>query len=263
MNNNILSKILKSKTQEIKNLQQKTSLDSIQVQACSIAKQSQKIPIQKGKLKLIAEVKHKSPSKGIIRQNFDYLDLAKSFSSQGAYVISVLTEAQYFGGSIQFLKQINDKLETPLLQKDFIISSYQIYQARVAGASLVLLIQSVLKDRLKDFIQLCLQLQLRPLIEVHTLSELQQALAVIKKLQLQTEVLLGINNRNLNTFEVDIDTGLNLLKTIKQDCPQIFTVAESGFFEVSQLQKIDQAGFDAVLIGEGLAKNPNLIKYFN
>jgi indole-3-glycerol phosphate synthase len=203
---------------------------------------------------LIAEVKKASPSKGVIREDFDPVAIARSYEQGGATCLSVLTDKQFFQGSFEYLKQIRQAIDLPLLCKDFIIYPYQMYYARLHGADAVLLIAAILSDKdLQYFIKIAATLGLTPLIEVHTLAELDRVLA------LQEVSLIGINNRNLEDFSVDIETTRTLLaeRQSQMQSRDIVVVSESGLFTSQDIQYVAQAGAQAVLIGESLMKQPD------
>lgn len=203
---------------------------------------------------VIAEVKKASPSKGVIREDFDPVAIARSYEQGGATCLSVLTDKQFFQGSFEYLKQIRQAIDLPLLCKDFIIYPYQMYYARLHGADAVLLIAAILSDKdLQYFIKIAATLGLTPLIEVHTLAELDRVLA------LQDVSLIGINNRNLEDFSVDIETTRTLLveRQSQMQNRDILVVSESGLFTNQDIQRVAQAGAKAVLIGESLMKQPN------
>lgn len=203
---------------------------------------------------VIAEVKKASPSKGVIREDFDPVAIARSYEQGGATCLSVLTDKQFFQGSFEYLKQIRQAIDLPLLCKDFIIYPYQMYYARLHGADAVLLIAAILSNKdLQYFIKIAATLGLTPLIEVHTLAELDRVLA------LQDVSLIGINNRNLEDFSVDIETTRTLLaeRQSQMQSRDIVVVSESGLFTSQDLQYVAQAGAQAVLIGESLMKQPD------
>jgi indole-3-glycerol phosphate synthase len=193
---------------------------------------------------LIAEIKQRSPSRGQLAQQFDPFELARLYSQNGARAISVLTDERYFGGSLEILKAIAalpDRL--PLLRKDFICDAYQLHEARAAGADAVLLIVAgLVESEMQDLYNQAVELGLTPLVEVHTLEELEAGLRL-------NPVLLGINNRDLNTFEVHLETSLML-------CPHVpdgvILVAESGIHSWQDAANLAQAGVDAILVGEAL-----------
>ena len=202
---------------------------------------------------LIAEVKKASPSKGVIRENFDPVAIAKSYQQGGASCISVLTDKEFFQGSFENLKLVRQAVDLPLLCKEFVIYPYHIYLARTKGADAILLIAAILSDRdLQYFVKIVNSLGMTPLIEVHTLEELDRVLAI------EGVSLIGINNRNLEDFSVDLQTTCKLLElrgeTIRKRGIQV--VSESGLHTNTELNLVREAGADAVLIGESLVKQP-------
>lgn len=196
---------------------------------------------------IIAEIKRQSPSKGPLWINLDPAALAKTYEKAGAFAISVLTEPDYFMGNVSDLTAARKVVDVPLLYKDFIISPYQLWEARAAGADMALLIVALLKEQTADFICLAKEAGLEPLIEVHDGQELDTAINAGAK-------LVGINNRNLKTFEVNISTTRELLPKIPAD---VFAISESGLKSAADLDLLSQEGAKAFLIGESLVKSNN------
>jgi indole-3-glycerol phosphate synthase len=195
--------------------------------------------------RIIAEVKKASPSKGIIREDFNPVELACTFEANGAVALSVLTDKKYFQGNIDYLESIKRATALPLLDKDFIIDPYQIYQARIYGADALLLIAAILPDDLLlDYLALTDHLGLSALVEVHTLDELKRVLPM-------NVSIIGINNRNLTTFQVTLETSLELLNYIPEDT---IVVSESGIESKKDIISLRERGIDAFLIGEALMK---------
>ncbi|GAB4523154.1 MAG: indole-3-glycerol phosphate synthase TrpC [Pleurocapsa sp.] len=204
---------------------------------------------------LIAEVKKASPSKGVIRADFDPVAIALAYEQGGASCISVLTDSKFFQGDFAYLRQVRSNVQLPLLCKEFIVNPYQIYFARVNGADAVLLIAAILSDReIAQFLEITKQLGMTALIEVHTEAELDRVLNIP-----QVE-LIGINNRNLNDFSVDLKTTQDLLEKRQAKINQqgITIVSESGLYTPEDLAFVAQAGADAVLVGESLVKQHDL-----
>lgn len=202
---------------------------------------------------LIAEVKKASPSKGVIREDFDAVAIAKSYSQAGASAISVLTDQKFFQGSWENLANVRAAVDNPLLCKDFIIYPYQIYLARSYGADAVLLIAAILSDQdLQYFVKIAKALSMTPLIEVHTLQELDRVLS------LDSVTLVGVNNRNLEDFSVELQTTCQLLEARGNQLQErgILVVSESGLHTSADIDKVASAGAAAVLIGESLVKQP-------
>lgn len=215
-----------------------------------------------GQIALIAEVKKASPSKGLLCPNFDPLALAWTYAANGAAAISVLTDAKYFQGELTSLTQIRHYLSvsnflltssfllpTPILRKDFIFHPYQVYEARAAGADALLLIAAVLGDTdLPDLLALTRSLGMTALVEVHNRAELERVLP------LQPH-LIGVNNRNLYDFSVDLQTCIELRQYVP---PEVCFVAESGIHTTADVTRLAQAGINAILVGEALVKSKDV-----
>ena len=194
---------------------------------------------------VIAEVKKASPSKGILRPDFIPADIAQSYAEHGAACLSVLTDQQFFQGSIDYLKQARASCDLPVLRKDFMVDAYQVYEARAMGADCILLIAACLDDaQMKSLEALAMSLDMSVLVEVHDSAELDRAL------KLKTP-LLGINNRNLKTFEVSLDATLGMLKDVPADR---LLVTESGITTAADVQRMRSAGVQAFLVGEAFMR---------
>ncbi len=207
--------------------------------------------IAAGKPAVIAEVKKASPSKGVLRADFIPADIAQSYAENGAACLSVLTDKDFFQGSIDFLKQARASCDLPVLRKDFIVDPYQVYESRVMGADCILLIAACLDDvQMKSLEALALSLDMAVLVEVHDRPELDRAL------KLKTP-LIGINNRNLKTFEVSLETTLGLRKEVPADR---LLVTESGITTPADVARLREAGIGAFLVGEAFmrAEEPGL-----
>lgn len=199
-------------------------------------------------MSFICEVKKASPSKGLIAPNFPYLDIAKEYQAAGAAAISCLTEPYWFQGSDQYLKEIVQAVTIPVLRKDFTVDEYMIYGAKVLGASAVLLICAILDDgQLKDYLALAHSLGLSALVEAHDETELNRALSA-------GAGIIGVNNRDLRTFTVDVSNSLRLRKLAP---PEVLFVSESGIKTPEDIQKLYDNGTNAVLIGETLMRAPD------
>lgn len=202
--------------------------------------------VAKEGISFICEVKKASPSKGVIAENFPYLEIARDYEKAGADCISVLTEPDYFKGDDRFLREINDVVSIPTIRKDFIIDEYMIYEAKTLGASCVLLIAALLDtDTIKRYKEICDNIGLSALVEAHNGSEIESALAAGAR-------MIGVNNRDLKTFEVDINNSLRLRKLVPED---ILFVAESGIKTSRDIRALRDFGVDAVLIGETLMRS--------
>ena len=254
----ILEKIVWHKQQEITQMHRNLPLAELQDRV-SNAPSPRDFPLalqqSSSQLSLIAEVKKASPSKGVIRADFDPVEIAQAYERGGAACLSVLTDRKFFQGSFDNLVAIRQRVELPLLCKEFIIDPYQIYLARVAGADAVLLIAAILSDQeLQEFLQVIQSLGMNALVEVHTLAELDRVLA------LSGVRLVGVNNRNLEDFTVDIGTTQQLLTKRREQLHNldITLVSESGLYTPADLALVAEAGARTVLIGESLVKQTDL-----
>jgi indole-3-glycerol phosphate synthase len=192
-------------------------------------------------LRVIAELKRASPSRGLLRRQYRRRELAQGYESAGAAALSVLTEEDFFMGSLRDLEEVREAVRLPVLSKDFILDAYQVYESVAAGADALLLIVAALDDRdLRSLIELSRRLGVEALVEVHTAGELERATAAGAR-------ILGVNNRNLKTLEVDLETSFRLRAKIPAGC---LAVSESGIKTAADLRRLSKAGFDAVLIGE-------------
>lgn len=201
--------------------------------------------LRKPEISFICECKKASPSKGIIAEEFPYLEIAKSYEAAGADCISVLTEPKWFLGNDQYLKEIAGAVSIPCIRKDFTVDEYMIYEAKVLGASAVLLICSILQEnQIKNYIRICDTLGLSALVEAHDKREVQTALCAGAR-------IIGVNNRNLKDFSVDTDNSRKLRSLIPRD---VLFVSESGVGSAEDVTKLREIGADAVLIGETLMR---------
>ncbi|PJF41162.1 MAG: indole-3-glycerol phosphate synthase TrpC [Chloroflexi bacterium] len=194
---------------------------------------------------LIAEVKHASPSKGVLIKDFDPVALGTTYAASGAAAISVLTDERFFQGHLDFLANVRQAVDVPVLRKEFIIDPYQVYEGRAAGADAILLIVAALTDtQLHDLYAIINELGMAALVEVHNEAEMERALKLEAK-------LIGINNRDLKTFDVDIEITRQLAKLAPDD---VTLVAESGLLNADAVRQMGEVGAHAVLVGEGLVK---------
>jgi indole-3-glycerol phosphate synthase len=199
-------------------------------------------------IRLIAEVKRASPTKGLIRPDLDAATMAQEYSANGAAAISVLTQDEHFGGSLADLVAVRQAVDLPVLRKDFIVEPYQVYEARAYGADAALLIVAILTPtQLKELVRLAHALGLTALVETHTAREVEEALAA-------DAPVVGINNRNLRDFSVDLSTTLQLRPLIPSE---VITVSESGIRTPEDVRLLREAGVDAVLVGEALVASAN------
>jgi indole-3-glycerol phosphate synthase len=228
--------------------------ETVKSQALEMAKRESvhNFPFEKaiaeGDISFICEVKKASPSKGVIAEDFPYLEIAKDYEKAGANCISVLTEPEYFKGEDRFLKEINETVSIPTIRKDFIIDSYQIYEAKLLGASCVLLIAALLDtDTIREYKAICDELGLSALVEAHDEKELQSAINAGAR-------MIGVNNRDLKTFTVDIHNSTRLRNLVPKE---ILFVAESGIKTAEDIQVLREAGVNGVLVGETLMRSKN------
>jgi indole-3-glycerol phosphate synthase len=253
----ILEEIVWQKEEEVAQRRDRVPLLELQKQVLTLPPPRNFLEaVRSGKTNpaVIAEVKKASPSQGVIRADFDPVTIAQSYMAGGASCLSVLTDEKFFQGSFENLSKIRAVTDLPLLCKDFVIYPYQMYLARVHGADAVLLIAAILPDKdLAYFLKIAQTLNMTALVEVHTLEELDRVLV------LEGVTLVGINNRNLEDFSVDLQTTTELLearRTIFQ-ARQITVVSESGLHTAADLQRVAAAGASAVLIGESLMRQPD------
>ena len=246
----ILNKILASKKTEVAASKLAVSLDQLQAQAEAQGEPRDFVgsihkKVMANKAAVIAEIKKASPSKGVIREDFKPAEIAKSYEKAGAACLSVLTDEQYFQGSAAYLKQARAACKLPVLRKDFIIDEYQVFEARAMGADCILLIVAALElAQMQKLEALANELGMAVLVEVHDADELALAL------QLETP-LIGINNRNLRTFEVSLQTTLDLLKIMPEDR---FVVTESGIFTPEDVKLMMNNQVQGFLVGEAFMR---------
>lgn len=247
----ILDKIVASTRKRVAQEKERQSPKEIQVQALAMESRTD-FPFEKmlhtDGISFICEVKKASPSKGVIAEDFPYLDIAREYEQAGAGAISVLTEPEFFQGSPRYLQEIRPAVKLPLLRKDFIIDEYQIYQAKILGADAALFICAILDAAtLKEYIQLCDRLGLSALVEAHDEAEMQQAVAAGAR-------VIGVNNRNLKDFTVDIENSVRL----REKAPAaVAFVAESGIKTRQDVKRLEDSKVNAALIGETLMRSPD------
>lgn len=246
----ILKKILARKVEEISEACESTSLRKLSELAAAASEprrfiNSMQSRIAKGEAAIIAEIKKASPSKGVIREDFDPADIARSYSDGGAACLSVLTDRDFFQGAPEYLQSARNACDLPVIRKDFIIDEYQVYEARAMDADCILLIVAALGDaQMAELNGLAGHLGMDVLIEAHDAEELSRALAL-------SPSLVGINNRDLRTFEVSLDTTLDLLNQIPDDC---LVVTESGILSGEDVMLMRQNNVNAFLVGEAFMR---------
>ena len=249
----ILQQIVAAKHQEVSAARARKPLADVRTDAQSRVLTrdflgAMRTKIAAGHPAVIAEIKKASPSKGVLRPDFEPADIAQSYAEHGAACISVLTDKGFFQGSVDYLKQARASCHLPVLRKDFMVDAYQIYESRAMGADAVLLIAACLDDaQLIEFEDIAQSLDMAVLVEVHDAAELARAL------RLKTP-LLGVNNRNLKSFEVSLDTTLSLLKEVPADR---LLVTESGILQRDDVLRMGAAGVNAFLVGEAFMRAPD------
>jgi len=243
----ILQKIVENTRENLKVKKKKLSLEEIKssLRELSLPKSNFKSNISNKNEAIIAEIKKASPSAGIISKDFNPVSKAKDYEAFGASALSILTEEDFFLGSIEYLKAIKKITNLPILRKDFIIDKYQIYESKLIGADCILLIVSILSDQqIEEFVEIAKKLELDYLIEVHDENELKRA-------ELYEDALIGVNNRNLKTFEVDLDNSVRLRNLFIKN--NIF-IAESGIKSKKDVDYLKSNNIKVFLIGESLMK---------
>ena len=246
----ILEKIVAVKREEIAAAKNKVSVEAMRADAESRVltrdfEGALRRKIAAGRAAVIAEIKKASPSKGVLREDFIPADIAQSYAEQGAACLSVLTDRQFFQGRADYLKQARASCDLPVLRKDFVVDPYQVYESRAMGADCILLIVACLEDaQMAELERIAHGLDMAVLVEVHDREELQRAL------RLKTP-LVGINNRNLRTFEVTLDTTLGMLADVPTNR---LLITESGILAKPDVQQMRAAGVHAFLVGEALMR---------
>lgn len=264
---NILEEIIAYKKMEVDKTRSVFSLDEIKKKAKlknrNIRTFTQKLKekLDKKEIGLIAEVKKASPSKGIIREDFNPVEIALAYESGGASCLSVLTEEKYFQGDKKYIEQIKDRVALPILRKDFIVDPYQIFESVNIGADCILLIVGAVgvchdKPLLTDLLELSRDNNLDVLMEVHDDKEMEIALDSISKAK--SNVLLGINNRNLKTFDISLDVTRNLVRKYKKDLIDKVIISESGILKNEDIKSLMECGVYSFLVGESLMRENDI-----
>lgn len=253
MSENILQKIIQHKRKEVAEHSKRLPLELLKKRVAEVrpARVSFSRALRRtGEVALIAEVKRRSPSRGIIVDDFNLMDIITAYSEAGADAISVLTDSEFFGGSPEYLAASRQMTGQPLLRKDFIIDIYQIYESRFLGAdALLLLVGALTGQELKEFIELTCALGMEALVETRTPGEIEQALVAGAS-------IIGINNRDLRSLQVELKTTRELINYINK--PDITVVSESGIKTRADIQTLGSYGVDAVLVGESLMTSGDL-----
>lgn len=244
---NILDEIAEHAKQRVAELKKNKSLEEIKEEAFNLPKGDFEFEkaLRKDDIAFICECKKASPSKGLIAEDFDYINIAKEYEVAGADCISVLTEPKWFFGKDEYLKDIANTVDVPCLRKDFTVDEYMIYEAKILGAKAVLLICSILtKEQIREYIEICDKLGISAIVESHDETEVKMAIAANAR-------IIGVNNRNLKDFSVDTENSKRLRKLIPED---VIFVSESGIKNREDIKALEDARVDAVLIGETLMR---------
>ncbi|MBQ7706298.1 MAG: indole-3-glycerol phosphate synthase TrpC [Lachnospiraceae bacterium] len=245
---NILDELAEYARVRVEENKKKISLKELRSKALSLPKGNFEFEkaLAKHGVSFICEVKKASPSKGVIAENFPYLDIAKEYEKAGADCISVLTEPKWFLGSDEYLREITGTVSIPVIRKDFTVDEYMIYEAKVLGAKAVLLICSILgEETIKEYIKICDNLGISALVEAHDETEIKMAVDAGAR-------IIGVNNRNLKNFSVDIGNSKRLRELVPEG---VLFVAESGIKNRGDIAALEEINADAVLIGETLMKS--------
>ncbi len=259
MPQNILERICQTKRKEIARLRAETPLTELRRRATEAPRAQNFFTAMtarpRRRMNLIAEIKRASPSAGVIREDFDPVSLAKQYRSGGASAISVLTDEPYFQGSLDDFRAVREAVDLPLLRKDFILDEAQVYQARAAGADAILLIAAALPSgTLLDLMILATELRMTSLVEVHSADELMKVRSMVG-FPHRRYGLLGINNRDLGTFKVDLNTTLRLLELAGEGAA---VISESGIRTGEDVERLAEAGVCGVLVGETLMRSDDI-----
>ena len=247
---NVLSEIIAKKRERLSEAKRLVNLEPLQREA--LAKRQSSIPhalrraLAGDGINVIAEFKRRSPSKGVIRENADLVSIVRSYEAGGASAISVLTEEDYFDGSLEDLREVKRSVALPVLRKDFVFDEYQVYESAAAGAAAVLLIVAALDDMQLELLRRLAEdeLGMDALVEVHDAQEMDRAVGCGAK-------TIGVNNRDLRTFEVSLETSVDLARVAPED---VLLVSESGLSDGADLRRLREEGFDGFLIGETLMR---------
>lgn len=251
MSENILNKIASATRQRYAEIMKTTPMSQIKANALAMPQGGFEFEtaLKKQGLSYICEVKKASPSKGLISPDFPYLEIARKYEAAGADCISCLTEPQWFLGSNEYLRRIAEAVSIPVLRKDFTVCDYQIYEAKLLGASAVLLICALLsQDEIREYTVVCDALGMSALVEAHDEREIESALSAGAR-------IIGVNNRNLKDFSVDVNNSTRYRKMIPQN---VLFVSESGIKTRADTAALEQNKTDAVLIGEALMRSPDI-----
>jgi indole-3-glycerol phosphate synthase len=245
----ILDKIIENKRSEVERTKKSKPLDFLksELQNLDDTKGFYESIRPDGSTKVIAEIKRASPSKGVLREDFDPVEISKSYSRSGASAISVLTDSRFFKGSLDHLSDVRSAVVLPLLRKDFIIDPYQVYESRLYGADAILLIVAALDSTiLRELLELAHSLDMDAIVEIHDERELDKAIEADGK-------IIGVNNRDLKTFDVSLETSIKLCRLIPREK---IIVSESGISSSDDIKRLKSAGINVLLIGETFMRAP-------
>lgn len=248
----ILNKIVEEKKREIERAKTEVPLAELVRKSADFVGQFRNFKeaiSRKGQINLIAEIKKASPSKGVLREDFEPVEIARAYEASGACALSILTEEKFFQGSIGYLKTVREAVNLPILRKDFIIDEYQIYESVCSGADAILLIAQLLSgEQLKEFYALCTRLQLDAVCEVHNEDELDKVLAA-------DCAIIGINNRDLDTFKEDLQVSARLIKKIPKGK---IIISESAIKSRKDIKYLQSLGVNTVLVGEAFMRSADI-----
>src|SRR5215207_6220888 len=258
----ILDQIIESKRREVAGRKERTTVESLRETIATLGRPRNffhavtRKPAGKKPVNLIAEVKKASPSAGVIRPDFDPVNVAREYAEAGADALSVLTDEPYFQGKLEYIHAVRDQVKLPVLRKDFIIDPYQVYESRAAGADAILLIAECLETgQMIDLQILATELSLTCLIEVHDMDNLMRVRDHVIGFPHRSYSLLGINNRDLRTFKTDLGTTLRLAELVED---RNVLVSESGIHNAADVKKLAEVGVRAVLVGESLMRSDDI-----
>jgi indole-3-glycerol phosphate synthase len=249
----ILDEIVSKKRQRVNDSKARTSIKELRRRIEDVEKLGDfRSAIKRAvgeKIKLVAEIKRASPSKGIIRKDFDHLSIARIYEEKAVNAVSILTEEDFFQGNLKFLSEVRKVITKPILRKDFIFDEYQIYESRANEADVILLIAAILdKNQASEYINLSKKLGLYVIFEVHDFKELETALLIDSE-------IIGINNRDLKTLKVDINTTFKLKKEIP---PYKIVISESGIKTREDVERLEDAGIDSILVGTAFLESEDI-----
>ncbi|GJQ63675.1 MAG: indole-3-glycerol phosphate synthase [Melioribacteraceae bacterium] len=258
---NILREIVEVKKEEVAILKRDNSLSQFRdSKFWSLNSKNIESAFKRDKsLAIISEIKKASPSKGIIREDFDHLNIAEIYSNNDVDAISVLTDKNFFKGDISFLYQIAERFDTPLLRKDFIISEYQVYEAKANGANIILLISEILsQNQIQEITHAAYENNMEVLLELHSYDQ-------AAKIDFSFNRIIGINNRDLRNFSVDVTRSVKIGESLKNDNPEIVIIGESGFSDKESVKIANNGFIDGLLVGEHFMRAKNIddsVKHF-